>query len=77
MTQTIAIWLPRVLGVIASGIAGKAAEHGISVDPATVTGLMLAVYAGVHRLASKHLNPGDSAKSVLIKEEKATVAASE
>lgn len=55
-------YAPRLLGAGAGMAAAKIAETtGIVVDPATLVGVALAVYAAVHKAASAKVNPGDAA----------------
>lgn len=55
-------YAPRLLGAAAGMAAAKIAETtGVVVDPATLVGVALAVYAGVHKAASAKVNPGDAA----------------
>lgn len=77
MKALFAIWGPRLFGVIASFVVGKAAERGLTLDPAEVTTLAIATYALMHRLVSKKVNPGDAAKAAVVVEEKAVVASAE
>lgn len=63
-------YAPRLLGALAALIVGKAAQKGLTLDPAEVTTGMIAVYALGHRLVSKKLNPGDATKDVLIQQDK-------
>ena len=62
--------IARVVGWIASIVVGFAAEHGMTLDPATVTAIMIGVYSLVHRLVSKKTNPGDAATSEVAKVDK-------
>lgn len=52
---------PRLIAAVAALLSTKAAEKGITVDPATLIGIGLSVYAGVHKAVSSQVNPGDSA----------------
>lgn len=75
--MNFAAWFPRVAAVVASFLVAKAAEMGFTLDAETVTAIMLMAYALVHRLISKSVNPGDAVKTVIVDQEKATVATSE
>lgn len=63
--------IARIFGVVAAFLAGVlvkfAADHGLTLDAEevtlTMTTIMLAVYAAVHRLTSKRTNPPDAATS--------------
>lgn len=84
MTDFIRAWLGRI---IATAVAFVAAwllnKTGVAIDDETQTkavevivAVMLAVYAVVHKLADRWLNPGDAAAPVMVSQEKteATVA---
>jgi hypothetical protein len=66
----LSIWGPRVAGVAGAYAVGEAAKHGLTLDQEQVTGIMLGVYAYLHRAISKKVNPGDATKSVLVKQDK-------
>lgn len=55
-------FLPRLAAVVASVIVGKAAQHGLTLDPVETTGIILGTYAGAHRLVNSKFNKGDAAK---------------
>lgn len=66
MGGLIAVWLPRILGVLAGTLATKIGEAtGQVVDPGTLVGLGLASYAFIHRMTSKVVNPSDAATKPL------------
>ena len=67
--------LPRLTGAAASFVVGEASKHGLTLDPAETTAAMIATYAFVHRAVSKYTNPGDATRSVLIAEDRASIAA--
>lgn len=73
--------LPRLAGIIAGWLVGEALKFGLPaqlaamIDQEFIFALMLGGYAFVHRWISKRTNPGDATKSVLIREDKAIVAA--
>ncbi len=71
--MTGATWLPRVAGIVGGVLVAKAAELGVTLDPVEATGLVLAVYAFLHRAISKKVNPGDATKTVLIQADKDVV----
>ena len=73
--QFVTVWLPRITGILAGYAVGEAAKHGITLDQEQVNALMIATYFTVHRLLSRWLNPGDSAKTALVEHQKAVVAA--
>lgn len=67
-----ATWVPRIIAVIAGWGATKLTEMtGIVVDPVTLNAIGLAIYAIVHRLIDKKVNPVDAASSVLVSDGKA------
>ena len=70
----LSTWGPRVAGVAASAVVGKAAQHGLTLDPVETTSLMIATYAYLHRAISKKVNPGDATKSVLVTQDKEETA---
>lgn len=62
---------PRALGIVAGFLAAKIGEiTGTVVDPATLTGLGIAVYSAVHRISSSKINPGDAATGRVAEGEK-------
>lgn len=61
---------PRVLAAIAGVVVGKAAQHGVTLDPAETTGVILAAYAGIHKAINSRVNPGDAAKGRVAEAEK-------
>jgi len=64
-----AIWLPRVLGVVAGVVASKLTEmSGVVVDPVALQGIALAVYSLVHRGISSKVNPVDAASEPAVRE---------
>lgn len=65
---------PRIAGALAAVIAGKLTEKGWTIDQATVLGVELAIYAGVHKALSAHVNPGDAAKGRVADAEKEAAA---
>lgn len=67
--------LPRLAGILAAYLVGEAAKRGLTLDPEQTTAIMLGAYAFLHRAISKHTNPGDATRTVLIAEDKAIVAA--
>ena len=52
---------PRLIAVIASLLSAKLAERQVTVEPETLTAIMIGVYAGVHKAVSSQVNPGDAA----------------
>jgi hypothetical protein len=62
--------LPRAAAILAAWLAAEGAKRGLTLDPEELAVLILAVYAAVHRLLSRYLNPGDATKSTLIREDK-------
>lgn len=73
----VAVWIPRLVGILGSLAAGKAAEVGLTLDPAELTTLAITTYALLHRAISKKLNPGDAAKQAVVEKEKSTVRVEE
>lgn len=74
-TDNVPTWLPRGLGIAAGWAAAKVTEKtGVSVDPSTLVGVALFVYAGVHRFVSSKVNPSDAAKRELVAPGKTDVA---
>lgn len=69
-TKILTILGPRVLGAAAGAAAGKLAEKGITVDPATLIGIALSTYALVHKAVSAKVNPGDAATGRMVTAEK-------
>lgn len=63
---------PRILGAIAGWLAAKIAETtGMAVDPTTLIGIALAIYAAVHKAVSAiGVNPGDAATGRIASAEK-------
>jgi hypothetical protein len=62
---------PRAAAAGAAIAADKIARStGVVVDPATLTGLALAVYAAVHKGISAKVNPGDAANGRVASAEK-------
>lgn len=46
--------IPRLIGAVASSIVGYALEHWhVTLDPATITAIMLGFYTVVHQLVTK------------------------
>lgn len=62
--------LPRVVAAVAGVIVGKAAQHGVTLDPTETTGVILAAYAGIHKAINSQVNPGDAAKGRVADAEK-------
>lgn len=60
----------RLIAVVVSVVVAKAAQKGLTLDPAEVGGLVLGAYATVHRGVSSRINPGDAAKGRLADAEK-------
>lgn len=54
----------RLLAILASLLVGKAAEYGLTLDPAELTTLMLGVYAGLHTLYRKWRAGRDNTSSI-------------
>lgn len=75
--MNFAAWFPRIAAIVTSFVVAKAASMGVTLDPETLTALMLLLYAGTHRLISKSVNPGDAVKTVIVDQEKSTVETSE
>lgn len=61
---------PRLVAAVTGIVAGKLAEKGITVDPATITGIALGTYATVHKVISSKVNPGDAASGRIATAEK-------
>lgn len=61
---------PRVFSAIAAVIVAKAAEKGITLDPIETNGVMLGVYAAIHKAINSKVNPGDAAKGRVAEAEK-------
>lgn len=61
---------PRVLAAGAAVLVGKAAQHGVTLDPTEMTGLILGSYAAIHKAISSKVNPGDAAKGRVANAEK-------
>lgn len=75
MKGILSIWGPRALGLAAAWVVGEAAKRGLTLDPEELTVAMIATYSFLHRVISRKTNPGDAAKSILVQEDKTTVAA--
>lgn len=70
------VWVvlgPRIGGAAVGFIVAKAAEKGITVDPATVTAIALGAYGVAHKVISSKVNPGDAASGKLASAEKDAV----
>jgi hypothetical protein len=67
------VFLPRIAAILAAWLVGWAADHQLTLDQEQVTIAMLSVYAFLHRVISRWVNPGDATKSVLVEEDKITV----
>lgn len=65
--------LPRLAGILAAYLVGKAATYGFTLDPVEMATAMIALYAFVHRAVSKRTNPGDATTTVLIRDDKAVL----
>lgn len=61
LTGILRVIGPRVAGVLAGWASAKLAEKQITVDPATLIAIATATYAGVHKVISAKVNPGDAA----------------
>lgn len=78
MTSIVPTWLPRIIGILSAWAVGEAQRRfSLTLDPAELTALMLAVYAGAHRLVSRWINPGDATKGAIIAADKAEVQAAQ
>lgn len=64
---------PRLIAAISGVVVAKAAQKGLTLDPVEVTGIVVGAYAGIHRIISSKVNPGDSAKGRLVTAEKDAV----
>ena len=63
-------FLPRLIAALAGVLVGKAAQHGLTLDPVEVSGVVIAAYAAVHKAINSKVNPGDAAKGRLAEAEK-------
>lgn len=63
-------YLPRLIAAAVGVVVAKAAQHGLTLDPVEVSGVVLAVYAAVHKAINSRVNPGDAAKGRLAEAEK-------
>lgn len=62
--------LPRLAAAAAAVIVGKAAQHGVTLDPVETTGVVLGAYGALHKAINSKVNPGDAAKGRVADAEK-------
>lgn len=70
----LAKYAPRLAAIGAAWIVTWGTKKGYALDQQEVVVLMLTIYAIVHRLISKVVNPGDATKATLIREDKAKLS---
>lgn len=75
MGSLIRIFAPRIAAIIGAWVGGELAKGEVTIDPETVTVIMLAIYAFLHRVISRYVNPADATRSVLVEEGKEHVTA--
>lgn len=79
MKNILTTFGPRVVGVVASWLAGLIYVHtkgAVTIDATQVVAIgttMLTAYAAGHRLTSSAVNPGDSASTRLADAQKSAV----
>lgn len=70
LTSFLVTVAPRLVAAGAAVVVAKAAAHGVTLDPTETTGILLGVYATIHKAINSRVNPGDAAKGRVASAEK-------